>query len=489
MDRRTFIRTAGAAGSLCALPIPTNANFPPFWSSPGFFHSAGDTKLTASAFGTDFLWGVSTAAFQIEGAFDSDGKSSSVWDTFSHRRGKIKTKENADIACDFYHRYPEDIDLVHQLGFNAFRFSLAWTRIIPGGYGSSNTKGIDYYHRIIDKCLEKGIQPWVTLYHWDLPQALEDKGGWTNRDIISWFGEYVNLCTSQFGDKVSNWMVLNEPLAFTALGYLLGIHAPGKRGLGKFLCAVHHTALSQAEGGRIAKRNVPRGQVGTTFSCSAIEPHTNSEKDQKTAERFDAFINRLFVEPAAGLGYPIASLPFLKRIEKYMLPGDENKLKFDFDFIGMQNYTREIAKHSSLIPFMKGKQVAAKKRGVEVTEMGWEVYPKGIYTVLKQFSVYKNFKKMYITENGAAFPDTPLNGKVNDERRVRYFDGYLREVLSAKKEGVNVQGYFVWSLMDNFEWAEGYRPRFGLVYVDFKTQERIIKDSGWWFKELLNPHH
>lgn len=493
MTRRSLIKNAGlAAGGFFLLPpIPA-----------ALANLLLEEELLKSAFGNDFTWGVSTAAVQIEGAATMDGKSPSVWDTFSHKKRKIKTGENADIACDFYHRYHEDIELIREMNFDAFRFSLAWSRILPGGTGEKNQEGIDFYHRVIDSCLEKNIQPWVTLYHWDLPQVLEDKGGWTNRDVIGWFSEYAELCTKTYGDKVKNWMVLNEPLAFTALGYLLGIHAPGKKGFKKFFPAVHHAAMCQAEGGRIIRKNVKEAHIGTTFSCSSIEPFSADGKDKIAVEKYDALINRLFIEPALGLGYPVNSVRQFRKIHKYMKPGDEEKLKFDFDFIGIQNYTREIAKFSAFIPVMKGKQVPARERVSETTEMGWEIYPEGIYKMIKKFAEYPGVKKIYITENGAAFPDdltpspSPLErGAVHDPRRINYFRDYLKEVLRAKNVlgqippsgggGATVNGYFVWSLMDNFEWAEGYRTRFGIVYVDFKTQQRIIKDSGLWFKEFL----
>ena len=484
MDRRELLKKLGILSGALA--------FSPY--AKGFSPLIFNDELLKASFGKNFIWGVSTAALQIEGAWNEDGKSNSVWDTFSQKKGNIKTKENPDVACDFYHRYPEDIDIIKELNFSAFRFSIGWSRILPNGISDKNQKGIDFYHRVIDKCLENNIQPWVTLYHWDIPQILENKGGWTNRDVIHWFSEYADLCTRTYGDKVKNWMVLNEPLAFTALGYLLGIHAPGKKGFKNFFPAVHHAAICQAEGGRIIRNNVVDANVGTTFSCSSIEPFSEKEKHKIAVEKYDAIINRLFIEPALGLGYPVKSINQFKRIYKYMKPGDEEKLKFDFDFIGIQNYTREIAKHSAFIPVMKGKQVAAKKRNVEITEMGWEIYPEGIYKMLKQFSSYPGVKKIYVTENGVAFKDEAVatlghHGhpiEVHDSKRVKFFQEYLKQVLRAKNEGINVEGYFVWSLMDNFEWAEGFRPRFGLVYIDFANQLRVIKDSGWWFKEFLS---
>ncbi len=442
-------------------------------------------ELKASMFGSDFLWGAATAAYQIEGARNVDGKGESIWDKFSHTKGKIKTGETGDEACDFYHHFEQDILLMKSMNLKVFRFSISWPRIFPNGTGEINQAGVDFYHKVIDCCIKNGIQPWITLYHWDLPQKLEDKGGWTNREVIKWFTEYADFVTKAYGLKVKNWMVLNEPLSYTAVGYLFGIHAPGHKGLKRFFPAAHHTTICQAEGGRIIRRNVKDANIGTTFSCSYIEGIKNKPKHLKSVKRFDAFVNRLFLEPALGMGYPVNDLPVLKKIEKYMLPGDTEKMKFDFDFIGLQNYTREIVKGNALIPYLHGLPVPAKKRGAEITENGWEVYPEGIYHLLKKYAAYPNMPKIIITENGAAFEDTVEDGKIQDIKRTDFLKKYLEQVLKAKNEGVNVGGYFCWSFMDNFEWAEGFKPRFGLVHIDFKTQQRIVKDSGLWYKDFL----
>ncbi len=442
-------------------------------------------NLNKEAFGPDFRWGVSTAAYQIEGAFNVDGKGLSIWDKFTSQKGKVAGNQHGNIACEFYNRFDEDISLMKYLNISNFRFSVSWTRILPYGSGGVNQKGIDYYNRIIDNCLEKGIEPWITLYHWDLPYALELQGGWTNRNIVDWFGDYVELCIKNFGDRVKYWMVLNEPMVFVGAGYFMGIHAPGKRGFRYFLPAVHHAALCQAEGGRRIKAMLPSAEVGTTFSCSYIEPLRSNERDVKAAIQVDALFNRLFIEPVLGMGYPIHSLKFLKRIEKYMVAGDMEKLKFDFDFIGVQNYTREIVRYSWITPFIHARLVKASSRNVPYTLMDWEVYPESIYRMLKMFDKYPGIKKIYVTENGAAFDDIMEEGAVYDDKRVDYLQSYLYHVFKAKKEGVKVKGYFVWTLIDNFEWSEGYRPRFGLVHVDFKTQKRTIKSSGNWYKEFL----
>lgn len=436
-------------------------------------------------FGEDFQWGVSSAAFQTEGGYDVDGKGLSIWDTFTARKGKIKQNQHARVACDFYNQYPGDMALVKQMRIPNFRFSLSWSRIFPHGTGNKNLQGIDYYDRLIDCCLEQGIEPWVTLYHWDLPQALQDKGGWTNRDILSWLEEYATCAANHFGDRVQHWMVLNEPTVFTGAGYFFGVHAPGLTGLQNFFPAAHHAALAMGRVGRLLRSLLPQAQLGSTFSCSSIHPFSSRSRDTEAAVRADALINRMFIEPVLGLGYPIADFNALAGIEKYMFAGDDMALPFDFDFIGIQNYTREVVRHSYFMPYLRARLVSAKKRKVPVTSMNWEVYPPSIYEMIKKFGAYPNIPKIYITENGAAFPDVIDDGKVHDELRTQYLKSHLGQVLRAKREGCNVHGYFVWTLTDNFEWAEGYHTRFGLVHVDFETQQRIIKDSGLWYRDFL----
>lgn len=472
MNRSEFIKLiaiAGAAGYIA----PTKA----------ISQITRDT-FNAGLFSDDFAWGTATASFQIEGGWKSDGKGESIWDRFSHIKGKIKTGETAEISCDFYNRYNQDIQTLRSLNFGNFRFSLAWSRILPEGTGKVNPLGIDFYNRVIDSCLQNGIVPWITLYHWDLPQALEDKGGWVNREIIQWFGEYTDVCTKAFGDRVKNWLVLNEPFAFTSLGYMTGEHAPGKKGLGNYMPAIHHATMAQAEGARIVRTNVTNANIGSAFSCSYIDAKKLGGRHEHAAKRLDALFNRIFIEPALGLGYPVKSLPLLNRLEPHIKQGDEEKLKFDFDFIGLQNYFRIVGRFSIYPPVIWANQVKPQKLSNNLTAMGWEVEPEGIYKVIKQFSKYP-VKEIYITENGAAFDDKLVNNKIADKSRTDYFDAYLRQILKARQEGIPVKGYFAWTLLDNFEWAEGYRPRFGLVYVDFNTLERYPKDSALWFRDFL----
>jgi len=442
--------------------------------------------LNKNQFPPHFKWGVSVAAYQIEGGHNCDGKGQSIWDVFTNQKGKTHLNQHGNVACDFYNQYQNDIQLLKQLNIPNFRFSISWSRILPNGVGEVNEAGINYYNQLIDYCLAQGITPWITLYHWDLPYELEKKGGWTNREVINWFSQFVALCANRFGDRVKHWMVMNEPVVFTGAGYFLGIHAPGRRGINNFLPAIHHTTLAIAAGGRELKKILPTdAQIGTTFSCSHIQPHRNLLRDIDAAKRVDALLNRLFIEPLLGLGYPDKELPILKNIKKYMLPGDEENMVFDFDFIGIQNYTREIIKNSWFTPYISARLITAPKRNVPTTAMRWEIYPKAIYKMIEKFSAYPQIKKLYITENGAAFTDEVIDGKVNDLERVKYFESHIAQVLKAQQDGLKIDGYFVWTLTDNFEWAEGYHPRFGLIHIDFETQKRTIKNSGYWFANFL----
>ncbi|MBS1597946.1 MAG: beta-glucosidase [Bacteroidetes bacterium] len=443
--------------------------------------------MHASSFGDEFQWGVVIAAVQNEGAHNSYGKGPSIWDTFSRRSGKIKGSHKPYVACDFFHRYKDDLMLVKALGFKIFRFSISWPRILPEGIGKTNKEGIAFYHRVIDECLKLDLIPYVTLYHWDLPAALEKEGGWTSHLFLKWFSRYVSFCAEEFGSKVKNWIILNEPFGFTSLGYMLGKHAPGKRGFNNFFPAIHNAALAQAEGGRIIRALVPHAHIGTTFSCSEIIPFSDKETDVMAAKRVDILLNRLFIEPALGLGYPRDDFKFLEKLELYNKSWKyTRRMQFDFDFIGLQNYFPVVVKYNSFIPMIQAMEVKASTRKVSHSAMGWEINPGSFYRIIKQFWSYENVKKIIVTENGAAFKDKLVNGEIKDDQRIDYFNGHLHALLKAKKEGINVAGYFAWTLTDNFEWSEGYTARFGLIHIDFETQLRTIKNSGYWFRDFLN---
>jgi len=435
-------------------------------------------------FGEKFRWGVSLAAYQVEGAYRDDGRGPSIWDHFSNRKNRIEDGSNGNVACEFYYRYEQDIALAKSLNLTNFRFSISWTRIIPDGTGDVNQPGLDFYNRLIDSCLKYELEPWVTLYHWDLPQALEKQGGWTSRTVVNAFIKFADVCSKSFGDRVKNWIVMNEPFTFTGLGYLVGYYAPGRFGINNYLPAVHHATLCQAEGARAIRKNLPKATIGTSISCSFIAPASDKPKQIAAARRVDALLNRLHIEPILGMGYPMKDLPVLDQIEKYFHPYDDELIKFNFDFIGIQNYFSLVAYHNPLIPYLQALVVPFKKLNRPLTANGWEVHPEGMYRILKQFSAYP-IKELIVTENGAVFHDRVEANRVHDKRRLQYIQSYLGEVLRAKQEGVNIGGYFVWTLMDNFEWRAGFKSRFGIVYTDFVHQTRIIKDSGLWIRDFL----
>ncbi|MDP4013058.1 MAG: GH1 family beta-glucosidase [Candidatus Nanopelagicales bacterium] len=441
-------------------------------------------------FGSHFTWGCATAAYQIEGSPEADGKGPSIWDTFVHKRNlmgrsPIKDRTTADLATDSYRRYPEDVALIKSLGFDAYRFSVSWPRIFPRGSGPLNQAGIDHYDKVVDTCLEAGIEPWVTLYHWDLPQALEDRGGWTNRDIVNWFADYIAAVTSALSDRVTNWMVFNETLSFTLLGYLLGVHAPGRRGLGSFLAAVHHVNLATARGARALRAHASQTpNVGTTCYLSPVLASGPGRLANQAERSADALFNRTFIEPNLGLGYPVTDAPILKGIRKFIRDGDLQDCAVDLDFLGVQYYTRLKAPWLP-IPRLWTLPHFGHDRSVGLTSLGWEIRPEGLGMVLDKVWAYGRFPKLIVTEGGASFPDELNSGRVRDPARISYYKAHLAQVLAAQRRGVAVDGYFCWSALDNFEWTEGLRPRFGLTYVDYATQERHIKDSGYWFSRLL----
>ncbi len=446
--------------------------------------------MKAETFGNDFYWGASISAAQTESASSTDGKGSSIWDEFSKlKRGTFFSKHtirdghHPEYSADFYYHYKQDIDLLKAMGFAHFRFSIAWSRILPDGE-NINQQGLDFYRDIIDYCLESGITPWVTLYHWDLPAALEKKGGWTNRDILKWFELYATICVTNFS-KVKNWMILNEPSVFVGAGYFFGIHAPGKKGFPNFFKALHHATLSIHHLYNVIKNINPELNVGSTFSFTHIDSADEHPLNLKAANIADLLINRLFFEPVIGLGYPKEQLKILHQIEKHMMKGDELLMKTELDFIGIQTYTREVFRYNRFNPFLKIKQIEPRERTTDLTAMNWEVYPESIYHILKKIDAYGTRTPLIITENGIALNDQLENGSVKDLTRIQYFQDHIAQVKKAKDEGVNLKGYFAWSLMDNFEWAEGYHPRFGLVHIDFETKERTMKESGHWFRGFL----
>jgi beta-glucosidase len=506
LTRRKFAHSALAASIAAALPttlfpgcsasssVPSNvssnaarsaSSSPPSSSSVTQFDSSSPIP-----FPKGFFWGTATAAYQIEGAWKEDGKGESIWDRFSHTPGKIKNGDTGDVACDSYHRWREDIALMRAMNLNSCRFSISWPRIQPPGSGPANPQGVDYYSRIIDALLEARIRPFVTLYHWDLPQALEDSGGWPHRDTASRFADYVDLMARALGDRVSDWLLFNEPLAFTNNGYLEGTHAPGRKSLFDFLRASHTVNLAQGAGFRALKATRPSARVGTAFSMSACEPATDSEPDRLAAERCHAVTNLWFLEPALKGRYPEA-LAFLPETAMGIKSGDLDKMRAPLDFIGINLYYRTIASAPAAIERLSNPQqwlfpvkMAGGQHGPK-TANGWEVWPQALYDVVTRISRYFNHPQIEITESGCASNDGPdASGVINDTARIDYHRRYLQALARAIAGGADVRGYHAWSLLDNFEWAEGFSQRFGLAYVDFKTQQRTIKESGRWYAKV-----
>lgn len=433
-----------------------------------------------------FLWGCATSAYQIEGAWNEDGRGESIWDRFCHTPGRIKNGDTGDVACDHYHRYQEDVALMKELGLKAYRFSISWPRIFPQGKGPLNPKGMDFYHRLVDALLAAGIVPFPTLYHWDLPQALQEMGGWANRDTALLFAEYCATVVDRLGDRVKAWIIFNEPWVFTIAGHLWGIHAPGIRDAGIALRTTHVVNLAQGLAARAVRATGRAEAVGTAFSIFGVYPASDSQADHAAAERFHGFYNLWFLEPIQNGRYPPAHLRGLPREAMGVRPEDMDTVRAPLDFIGINLYTRMVVAHDPRDADLGIRIVPTPN--AERTDMGWEVYPEAIHQAIMR--LWRDYQRpIYITENGCAYNDPPTQGNsVNDERRVHFLERYIAQVGRALQDGADVRGYFAWSLLDNFEWSEGYSQRFGLVYVDYPSQRRIIKRSGYWYRDLITSN-
>ena len=431
---------------------------------------------TARAFPSDFVWGAATAAYQVEGAATEDGRGESIWDRFSATPGNVANGDTGAIACDTYHRYAEDIRLMRTLGIGAFRLSVAWPRILPEGRGPVNRAGLDFYDRLVDDLLANGLDPYVTLYHWDLPQALEENGGWPVRDTVDAFTEYTEVVVARLGDRVRHWITQNEPWVISWLGYGLGVHAPGRTSDSDALAAGHHILLAHGRAAEVLRREAPASEVGIAIDLVPMYPFSDTEADIEAAHREDGFRNRWFLDAVLGRGYPEDMLERYAEILPPIADGDLETIAAPLDFLGINYYTRNVVRAGV-------GEVATE--GAEHTDMGWEVYPDGLRDLLVRLHAEYELPDLYITENGAAFPDSRNNGTVRDPRRIAYLGGHLDAVASAIADGVPVRGYFLWSLLDNFEWAFGYSRRFGIVYVDFETLERVPKDSFAWYRDFI----
>lgn len=427
-----------------------------------------------------FTWGVATSSYQIEGAATAGGRGPSIWDTFSRVPGAVINGDSGDVACDHYHRYNEDLDLIKWLGVNAYRFSIAWPRIFPQGAGSPNQAGIDFYDRLIDGALERGITPWPTLYHWDLPQALEDKGGWNSRATSERFAEYAHLMAEKFGDRVKNWTTLNEPFCSAWLGYLYGVMAPGIKDLQTAINASHHLLLGHGLATQAIRSVASDLRVGIVLNLTPAIPL--NEKDELAAKYADGFDNRWYADPVFKGSYPQDIVEgFGKEVPIHA--GDMQSISAPLDFLGINFYTRQTVTLDESAKPLPYRPVMVD--GVERTAMGWEVHPESLTNIIMR--VHRDYapKEIYITENGSAWDESVINDKVDDSRRVSYLERHLDAMLAAKAQGAPVNGYFAWSLMDNFEWAFGYSKRFGIVYVEYETQKRIPKSSAYYYRERI----
>jgi beta-glucosidase len=430
----------------------------------------------------DFIWGAATSSYQIEGAAFTDGREASIWDTFSRVPGKVRNGDNGNIACDHYNRLEEDLDLMSDMGLGAYRFSVAWPRVLPGGRGRVNQKGLDFYERLIDGLLERHIEPWLTLYHWDLPQALEDAGGWPARDTVHAFAEYTDVVSGRFGDRVKRWITHNEPWCTAFLGYGNGYFAPGISDQQLAVQASHHLLLSHGLAVPIIRQNASGAQVGITLNLWPIHAASDSPEDRQAARRYDGFSNRWYLDPIYGRGYPSDMLEIYGDAAPNVQDGDLETIAAKTDFLGVNYYVRMVVKHAPNAFPLRAETI--KPEG-EHTDFGWEVYPDGLRELLTRLHTEYPVNALYVTENGACYDDALVNGQVQDAKRTRYLEQHLTSGLQAVQHGVPYKGYFAWSLMDNFEWAEGYARRFGLVHVDFQTQQRTLKQSGRWYAGFL----
>ena len=442
-------------------------------------------------FPSDFIWGSAASSYQIEGAHDQDGRGESIWDRFSHTSGNIHNNDTGDVACDHYNRYQEDINLMQDLGLDSYRFSISWPRIFPEGRGDINQDGLDFYKRLADGLLEAGIKPAATLYHWDLPQALQDEGGWFNRDIIHYFREYAEEIFKELGDFIDFWITHNEPWVVAFLGHYFGEHAPGITDQAKAVAVSHNLLLSHGLAVQTYRDLFgSQGEIGLTLDLHPVYPAGDSSRDRKAVELCDAFKNRWFLEPIFRGRYPEELLTkYQQHLQQPEIEDDDLEIiSKPVDFLGVNYYTRKLVGYNPKPQILKFRTVDVEDS--KHTAMGWEVYPEGLYDLLSRIDQDYQPEKIFITENGAAYDDevtVSAEGKaVRDPERIDYVRQHIDMAGRAVEEGVPLKGYYLWSLLDNFEWAYGYSKRFGIIYVDFETQERIFKDSARWYRDLIN---
>ncbi|WP_432153743.1 GH1 family beta-glucosidase [Streptomyces tricolor] len=442
--------------------------------------------IDLAAFPSDFLWGTATAAYQIEGAVAEDGRAPSIWDTFSHTPGKTANGDHGDVACDHYHRWREDIGLMRQLGVNAYRLSVAWPRVVPGGTGAVNPKGLGFYDALTDALLEAGITPSVTLYHWDLPQVLQDRGGWPERDTAHAFAEYASVVADRLGDRVTLWATLNEPSCSAWIGHLEGTMAPGWTDLTAAVRASCHLLLGHGLATQAIRAAAPGARIGIVNNLSTVHPATDRPEDLAAARRQDGHVNRWWLDPVHGRGFP-ADMVETYGVELPLNDADLATIAAPLDWLGLNYYFPAYVTDDPDGPAPYARSV--RREGVPRTGMDWEIDPSGIETLLLRLTEEYGARRIYVTENGSAFPDVVRpDGSVDDPERQDYLERHLAACASAVRKGAPLAGYFAWSLLDNFEWAYGYDKRFGLVHVDYRTQVRTIKGSGHRYADLVRVH-
>jgi beta-glucosidase len=425
----------------------------------------------------NFLWGAATAAYQIEGAWNEDGKGESIWDRFSHSPGKIEDNSTGDVACDHYHRYTEDITLMRQLGLKGYRFSISWPRVIPLGRGRINPKGLAFYDRLVDSLLAANIEPFLTLYHWDLPQSLQDENGWANRNVAYAFADYAGLMVKSLGDRVKYWTTFNEPSVVAFDGNLSGEHAPGNRDPKTAYQAAHNLLLTHGLAVQAIRAAEPHVEVGIVLNLWGADPASESPEDIDAANVAWERSETLFLAPIFRGHYPLSAYELVGENMPKINDGDLALIAQKLDFVGINFYSRNLISANGNIDPVPGS---------EYTEMGWEVHAPALRRMLVKINNEYHLPPIYITENGASFPDVvSADGKIHDERRLDYLKNHFIQTRLAMQDGVDVRGYFVWSFMDNFEWGHGYTKRFGIVRVDYETQKRTIKDSGEWYSKVI----
>ena len=446
----------------------------------------------AFTFPDDFIWGAATSAYQIEGAWDEDGKGESIWDRFSHTTGTIEDGSTGDVACDHYHRWPEDIALMKELGLRAYRFSVSWPRILPAGRGKVNQAGLDFYSRLVDGLLEAGIEPFLTLYHWDLPQSLQDEGGWAVRSTAEAFAEYADVLSRHLGDRVKHWITHNELFSIAFWGYQMGEHAPGLTDFPTSLRVIHHLLLSHGWAVPVLRRNSPGAEVGITLVLIPIELASSSDANFQLGRKLDGHFNRWYLDPLYGRHYPadqvadhVAAGHLPAEGLTFVQSGDLDAIAASTDFLGVNYYTTTVLRDEVAAEGENQPPVSAVSE-LECTDMGWPINPDGLYQLLNRLHFEYQPGKLYITENGASYSDGPdKDGRIRDQRRLNYLRQHFAAAHRAIECGVPLAGYFVWSLIDNFEWNKGYAQRFGLIWVDYETQQRIPKDSALWYKQVI----